>query len=261
VDVSDDSGGRLAPGVPADYYERIADVEDHHWWHMGMRSMTESLLAEPLAGHGLVLLDAGCGTGGFLRWIAASGAFDRLVGTDLSEHAIELAKQRSRDLELHVAPLHELPFADGTFDVLTLNDVLQHVPEDRVTESLRECARVLRPSGMLLVRTNGARRARRERSDWRVYDRHALSTELQAAGLELERVTYAALVPSVWSAARGRSPRAPQPGADGRDGIPHRSSLLIDRLGRGVLAAERRWLAGGKRSVPFGHTLFALARA
>jgi ubiquinone/menaquinone biosynthesis C-methylase UbiE len=244
--------------VPSDYYERIAAVERQHWWHVGMRSLTEVLLADRLAGHGQSLLDCGCGTGEFLRWIDRSGAFTRVVGSDIAAHAIELAKGFSPDFELDVAPLHDLPFGDGTFDVVTTNDVLQHVPEDLVTAALQECARVLRPGGTLLIRTNGARRSRRYSEDQRVYDRSLLTTELERAGLQVTRVTSAALVPSLWALARGD---APGPRKDRDDGIPEPAARRYsDRVAAATLTAERRWLARG-HDIRFGHTLFAVARA
>ena len=49
----------------------------------------------------------------------------------------------SREADLRTAPLCALPFADGSFDLVVTNDVLQHVPEDEVDESLRELRRVL----------------------------------------------------------------------------------------------------------------------
>lgn len=254
-------GSGLAPGVPDDYYERIAAVELGHWWHEGMRDLTSELLSPRLDRGGQALLDAGCGTGGFLRWAEQTGAFDRLAGCDLSPHAIDLARARSPALELHVAALDALPQEDHGFDVVTVNDVLQHVPEDRVAASLAECHRVLRGGGHLLLRTNGALRARRERDDWRVYDRRSLGAALATAGFAVERITYASLLPSAWAAARGASPRVPQPGEEGRDGVPDPVSPLRDRVGRLSLAAERRWLARTGRTVPFGHTLLALARA
>jgi SAM-dependent methyltransferase len=163
-------------------------------------------------------------------------------------------------MELHVAPLTELPFPDASFDVVTVNDVLQHVPEDLVPAALRACARVMRPDATLLIRTNGARRARRERSDWRVYDSSTLAGALRDAGLHAERVTYASLVPSMWAVATNRMPRAPQEGTEGHDGVPEPASPVINIIGRNLLAAERLWLVRSGRSVPFGHTLFAVAR-
>ena len=45
----------------------------------------------------------------------------------------------------------DLPFEDGAFDVVTMFDLLEHVPDD--AEAAREGIRVLRPGGSLLVST------------------------------------------------------------------------------------------------------------
>lgn len=250
----------LAPGVPDDYYDRIAAVEADHWWHQAMRAATATLLSGDLVRGNLALLDAGCGTGGFLRWASATGSFNRLVGCDLSSTAIDLAAARTPGAELHVAALHELPLPDASFDLVTVNDVLQHVPEDLVQAGLGACRRVLRPGGTLLLRVGGARRARRERDDWRLYDRTSLHRELTLAGLRPERITHVSLVPSVWAAVRGSGPRAPAAGELARDGVPDPASPLRDLLGRTALGLERRWLATG-RDVGFGHTILAVATA
>src|SRR5205823_13932245 len=107
----------------------------------------------------------------------------------VSPAAIELAALRVPGAERFVSPLRELPFAGGSFDLVFLNDVVQHVLQSEVQPSLAEIHRVLRPDGTLLVRTNGTRRVRLERADWRVYDRRTLKGTLEQAGFQCERVT------------------------------------------------------------------------
>jgi SAM-dependent methyltransferase len=249
----------LAPGIPSDYYRQIFEVEERHWWYRGMRSISAALLGERLTSPGLRLLDAGCGTGGFLHWALERGSFAGAAGVDIGSAAIELARTRLPTVDLQTAPMHSLPFADDSFDVVVTNDVLQHVPEDEVDESLRELRRVLGTGGTLLLRTNGARRLRRERADWRAYDRATLVNALERAGFTVERVTYVNSLFSLYAAMRGRLPHAP---SESHDGIPRREpSRLASALGRRVLAGEARWLARPRRSLPYGHTLFAVASA
>ena len=149
-----------------------------------MRNVSAALLESRLEGGGASALDAGCGSGGFIAWLSENWVFDRLCGVDLSPGAIELARQVCPGAELHVAPLHELPFEDAEFDLVIANDVLQHVDDELVVPSLQELRRVLRANGTLLVRTNAARHARRVRRDWRVYDEQLLRGELQQAGFK-----------------------------------------------------------------------------
>lgn len=235
--------------VPHDYYGRLRQAEETHWWPAGMRRIAAALLAGRLSGD---LLDAGCGAGGFLAWAASEGTFGRLCGVDVSEEAIALARRAVPGADIRVAPVHELPFADGAFDVAILADVLQHVREDDVPHSLSELRRVLRPTGALLVRTNGGRSARRLRIDWRLYDRASLADELARGGFRVERLTHANLVPSLLG-------REPEPPTESSCGIPTPAGALRSAVGSALLGLEARYLRAPGRSLPRGHTLFALA--
>ncbi len=239
--------------VPSDYYRRLHEVDTRHWWHLGMRSIESALLTGRLEGS---LLDAGCGTGGFLAWAEAQGSFTRLCGVDIGVEAIELARETVPRAELHVAPLDRVPFGDAEFDLVVSNDVIQHVPEAALDASLRELRRVLRPGGTLLVRTNGDRHARRERDDWRAYDPGVLAADLRRAGLTVRRVTYANALFSVAAAVRGRRPHAP---TSTSSGIPRIEGGATAAIGEALLGLEARYLAGPGRRLPYGHTLFALA--
>jgi SAM-dependent methyltransferase len=239
--------------VPADYYRRLHEVDTHHWWHLGMRSIEAALLAGRMGGS---VLDAGCGTGGFLAWAAASGAFTRLCGVDISAEAIELARETVPSADLRVAPLDRIPFGDAEFDLVVSNDVLQHVPEASLDTSLKELRRVLRPGGTLLVRTNGDRHERRERHDWRAYDAGTLAADLRRAGFAVRRVTHANALLSLAAVARGVRPHAP---TGTSSGIPPVEGGVKADIGRLLLELEARYLAGRTRRLPYGHTLFALA--
>ena len=244
-------------GLPPDYYERIREVERTHWWHRGMRELTASLLRDRLR-PGVDLLDAGCGTGGFLRWAVDTAHPARACGVDIGGAAIALARERVPEAELHVRPVHRLPFESASFDVIVMNDVLQHVPEADVGASLGELRRVARPGAALVVRTGGARRARRERDDWRLYDRDGLRRALQGAGWSCDRVTYVNVVGSLIAALRGQRPHAPD---DTHHGIPQAAGRVQGAVGTATLAAERAYLGLGPWSLPYGHTLLALATA
>ncbi|WP_073227245.1 class I SAM-dependent methyltransferase [Streptomyces sp. NBRC 110465] len=103
--------------------------------------------------NGLDILDAGCGPGLYLSELAARGG--RPVGIDQSADMVRLAGARLGSLaEVRQHDLAEpLTWADDeSFDIVLLTLVLHYLP-DRVS-TLRELARVLRPSGQIVVSTS-----------------------------------------------------------------------------------------------------------
>ncbi len=241
--------------VPPDYYARLAQIDATHWWPQGMIAVESALLAPWLERGSLALLDGGCGPGGFLLWAGSSGRFASLAGVDLSPEAIQVARSRVPSADLHVAPLDSLPFGESAFDVVALNDVLQHVDETVMAATLNEVRRVLRPDGALLTRTGGGRRVRRERGDWRAYDEATLRADLRRGGFDVRRTTYANLAFSALAEARGRRPHAP---TDEGCGVPEQSGTLASAAGRLTLSLEARLVRVGGR-LPWGHTLLAVA--
>lgn len=97
---------------------------------------------------GQKVLDAGCGTGYLTRKLADRGA--QVVGVDLSEKMVEIARAASPALDFRVDSVTALDsLADGAFDLLVSNYVLMDVPD--LGETMRSFARVLRPGGAAVV--------------------------------------------------------------------------------------------------------------
>jgi ubiquinone/menaquinone biosynthesis C-methylase UbiE len=96
------------------------------------------------AGHSR-LLDLGCGTG-FIIDLAVD-LFDEIHGVDITTAMLERVDTSSGKVVLHRQRCEELPFEDGTFDVVTAYSFLDHLADYSVV--LAEAARVLRPGGIL----------------------------------------------------------------------------------------------------------------
>lgn len=92
------------------------------------------------------VLDIGCGLGAYVR--AFSRFTDRAYGIDIDAARVETGV--TEGLNGLVAGVGEaLPFADGSFDGILLNEVLEHVRNDR--ETVREALRILRPGGRIVI--------------------------------------------------------------------------------------------------------------
>jgi ubiquinone/menaquinone biosynthesis C-methylase UbiE len=96
------------------------------------------------------VLDVGCGTGLFLKSLAADCEGLALTGFDLSEHMLSQARHGARPGR-SAAPafvqgsVYEMPFADGAFDIV-LNSISCHFYLEPV-RAFREVCRVLTPGG------------------------------------------------------------------------------------------------------------------
>lgn len=99
------------------------------------------------AGPGMRILDVACGTGTSTGDLADTGA--SVVGVDFSRGMLATGRQRRPDLSLTAADAMRLPFADETFDAVTISFGIRNIVD--VPAALREMLRVTRREGMLLV--------------------------------------------------------------------------------------------------------------
>lgn len=103
---------------------------------------------------GQVLLDLACGRGGYgLEIVRRTGC--GLIGVDFSAVAIERAKQRAVELEIEAAfqvgQLTDIGLGTASVDAVLIVDAYQFA--DPKLDALRECLRVLRPGGRVVITT------------------------------------------------------------------------------------------------------------
>ena len=82
----------------------------------------------------LTLLDVGAGSGTITASLASYMPLGKVIATDLSEEILQKAKRHAEDVgagnvEIRQANVYELPFRDGTFDVVHASQVLGHLDE------------------------------------------------------------------------------------------------------------------------------------
>lgn len=246
-------------GIEPRAYRVMRAVEDSHWWFDGMERISARLLA--VAGvkndGGLTILDAGCGTGRALGFLSRYG---KVTGLDYSLVALGCCRERGFT-RLVRGSVNALPLTDESVDLVTSFDVLTaRAVDDRA--AFAEMARVLRPGGCLLTRVAAYEWLRgRHDDEWAIGRRYVLDElreKVQAAGLVVERASYAnaVLLPGVL--LKRLSERWITPAAGGSDLQIGSGRGLVARALGALLAAEAPLVAG--RGLPCGLSLFALAR-
>jgi SAM-dependent methyltransferase len=102
------------------------------------------------------LLDIGCGDA---RFAAAAARRAHVFGVDISRRALSHARGLVPAANFAASSAAALPFASDRFDVVTLLDVIEHIPDAAEPHVIQESVRVLRPGGRLVISTNTDRSA------------------------------------------------------------------------------------------------------
>lgn len=173
-------------------YPILFQVEQSHWWYVGRRRIISSFV-EDICGRVKDrtprILDVGCGTGANLLLLSKYGDAE---GVDISEDALAFCRERGLH-KVRQGAAEQLPYSDGSFDLVTAFDVVEHLDDDLA--GLKEMRRVLRPGGRVLLfvptfmflwglQDEVSNHRRR-------YRLPELKRALAKAGFEVERSTYA----------------------------------------------------------------------
>lgn len=143
-------GDTLARMYSAEYFQadfRCGRSDTHSFDEGAFRAENTGLLDrfERYRGAGR-LLDVGCASGWLLKHASERGW--SVTGVELSGDAVTHA--RSLGVTVHQGALEDVTLADGTFDLVYMGDVLEHVPDCR--DSARRVARLLAPGGHFFLR-------------------------------------------------------------------------------------------------------------
>jgi SAM-dependent methyltransferase len=239
-------------------YETMFRVEDTLWWYRGMQAITRALIERTYPrGAGLKILDAGCGTGAAMSYLADYGA---VTGLDFVPLAVRLARRRAHT-RLACGSVLELPFASESFDLVTSLDVLPMLDARtrRDVVALTEIARLLKVGGRLLVRVAAYDwlRGAHDRL-WDVQHRYGLAemrAKLEQAGLTVEHSTYA----NMWLFPIAALKRLSEPlFPEQEQSDISLSAGPFNGVLAAILASEAPLAA--RRSLPFGLSLILIAR-
>ena len=143
---------------------------------------------------GAAVLDLACGTGDLTKALAQKGY--AVTGLDISAEMMAVGKAKCHDIDPQPAFIlgsaEQIPFADGTFDAVTIAFGLRNF--DHRAQCLSEIHRVLKPGGWLAVLEFAVPRNRLWRACYLFYFKHAMRWVGRLVG---SREAYGYLVDSV----------------------------------------------------------------
>jgi ubiquinone/menaquinone biosynthesis C-methylase UbiE len=129
-------------------YDLMDAAEEGMWWYRAAHARLLDALRERPGAPG-PLLDAGCGTGGFLRRMAEAVPGRETVGLDYLPEAARRAAEKS-GRPVTAGDANRLPFPDASFGAAISVDVICHAGVEPA-KALAELHRVLRPGGTVVL--------------------------------------------------------------------------------------------------------------
>jgi len=127
-------------------YREMAAIQQEHWWFRARREILARVIARLALPSKAAVLEIGAGTGGNLRMLSQHGVVSAVEMDPFArQHASEVS---GLDVSSGCLP-DQVPFADGSFDLICLFDVLEHVEDD--TKALGRVRELLKPGGRALI--------------------------------------------------------------------------------------------------------------
>jgi SAM-dependent methyltransferase len=238
-------------------YDKLDQVEDQMWWFAAMHAnLLAAAQLSAIDRLDLPILDAGCGTGGFLSRLAAKYCGISVIGLDLDLRACTRAAVKSAR-PVCAGSINDLPFANNALATIFSADVLCHEGVDEF-RALRQFHRCLCQNGWLILNLPAYRwmlsRHDSAVSNVRRYTATSLRRLLKAVGFRPVYISYwnALLLPLMVIARK----LAPQDHGVASDVKLYPRSVEI--LCRAATVLETALLRRGV-ILPFGGSILAIA--
>jgi SAM-dependent methyltransferase len=244
------------------FFDLISVIEDRHFWFRSRNSLISSLVKqitremEP----GYLVLEVGCGTGKVLNGLHEVCSDGVVIGMDLFFEGLKHARKRT-SCHLVRGDVQSLPFAKK-FNLIGLFDVLEHLPDDM--NVLADLHSILTEDGPLILTVPA------HPSLWSNFDESShhcrrykldeLKNKLILNGYQVEYLTYymASIFPFIWLERKFKG-LIDTRSADDQSSDELRIVPVVNEIFAWLLAQEARLITGRKK-MPFGSSLIAIAR-
>jgi len=124
------------------------DLELRLWWYRVLYEKIKKSLQG--MSRNSEILDIGCGTGGMLKYLMDQG-FQQVRGIDVSPMAIKVCSERGLPAESADAGSYLKGLKDNSLDAILFIDSLTYFSVEKQIEVIKDCYRVLKPNGRLVL--------------------------------------------------------------------------------------------------------------
>ena len=132
-------------------YYKMSEIEGKLWWYRILHLLVFNNIKD--SDKNISILDAGCGTGGLLKFLSQRG-FKNLSGFDISQKAIALSKekfQNSDNIKFYLDDLRTQEKSVDSFDVIVSNDTFYFFSLEENKNILNKFYKHLNPDGLVFL--------------------------------------------------------------------------------------------------------------
>jgi SAM-dependent methyltransferase len=135
-------------GMEKSEYKNMFELEESYWWYKGLHSLVKDILDRTSNGKNILILDAGCGTGGLIQHLNKHN-YSNIQGVDFSDDAIHFCRKRG----LSDCSIKDLNTWDPgkKYDAIISLDVLYHEKIESDLEVLTMFNKSLNKNGILIL--------------------------------------------------------------------------------------------------------------
>lgn len=260
---------RVTLAEPDLYFAMLERSALHHWWSVGVERIERRWVQNEFKSgvRGTVAtrkwLDVGCGTGRRLAQWSQWGFWEMQVGIDPSP--ISMNHEMGSIARLQ-GKLPGLPLMEPCFDLVTAFDVIQHVSKPIREQALSEISRVVKPGGILLIRTNSGGFWGKPQGDDSIAERNWLDQALNEFHFRIVRSSHFNMTGGFIEDFMKRYCKWQSWNCEAsttfKTGLPQQWQARPDGhwLGRWFGSIESRIAGTGLVKIPFGHSYLVMAR-
>ncbi|MBI9073492.1 MAG: class I SAM-dependent methyltransferase [Melioribacteraceae bacterium] len=139
-------------------YSRINDINLNdkegisNWYLKNLESYSYEFSNLKIDFENKIILEIGCGIGGFLYYLNHKG-ISNFLGIDIDEKQISVCKQFVTPKVICKDVFEFLDETNEKFDVIVMFDVIEHIKKDNIIPLLKEINNILNKNGLLVLRT------------------------------------------------------------------------------------------------------------
>ncbi len=132
-------------------YIRMAAVEEELWWYKSLHALVYQTISKHFTEKTIKIVDAGCGTGGLMKYLQRYYHNNNLQGLDISPYAVEICHKSQLNVILEDIRNISNHFLPNTVDVIVSNDTFYFLSEAERKAILNDFYGLLRPNGLAII--------------------------------------------------------------------------------------------------------------